>query len=826
MCPSRSRRNRRDPSCTRAAGNVRARRHVRLARRAIAGSLILGALPAGPACAGAGNTAAAMATDTAQGALAPTLAMMPTPSTPSPLDESLLLAVRVNGVDRDDTVRVLRAGSRVFLSLADWGALHLRAATGQVRHVDGQDYAALDLPGLRWRLDDSSQTLVIDATSAAFAGTTLRMDVAANAQSLAPSLGAYANYDVEVQRGVAGTGSNQPQTASALLEVGAFGVGRGSVSSTGLLLDTGAGTKAVRLDTTWTRDLPGKLSSVRVGDAVNRPGAWGNAIRFAGLQWATDFSLQPGLLTFPLPSVKGEAALPSTVDVYINNSKRLQGDVAPGPFDLTELPIVTGSGEVRLVVHDALGREQVITQPYYVSPSLLKPGLDSYSYEIGAVRQDYGLADAHYDSLIASATDRLGITAGFTRELRAEAQPDHVAAGATGIWLLPSVGLASASAIASMAHGLAGGALMASLERQSANWNGSVQVRGNTANFVEAGQTSTTARLQSSVALGGSIGNTPVGLSYILQVPYSGTPTRLLSFNVSHGIGHFGSIAFFALRDFTTASTTLSVSMSVALDGRSSVALSGTRSSVGNDRGSNQVQYQRTLPEDDGIGLQLSAANGQSRQATGQVFGRTGWADLNAGVSRSNDQTDVRAGASGAFAWMDDSVFATRHIDGSFAVVEVGDYPNVAVTRDHHEVARTDASGRALVSGLRGYEVNRIGAEPADLPFDASVDALDVEFVPPTHAGVVLRMPIKRSRSATFKVVGGDGMPLPAGTQLMLAGRDTTYPVGFDGRSFIAGLAGSTVVRAHGAAGDCHFMIAVPPGEADDLPDLGTQRCL
>ena len=776
------------------------------------------------AAASSGNVNVAAAAGTAPAVLAPALAMAPPPLMPPPADDSLLLAVRVNGVDRDDTVRVLRAGAQVFLATADWGALHLRAGTGQVRHVDGQDYIALDLPGLRWRIDDPSQTLVIDASAAAFGGTTLRMDTSPTAASVPASPGAYVNYDVEVERGVAGTALNRPQTASALIEVGAFGFGDGSASTTALLLDTGYGVRAVRLDSTWTRNRPDRLSSLRIGDAVNRPGAWGNAIRFAGLQWATDFTLQPGLLTFPLPSVKGEAALPSTVDVYINNSKRLQGDVQPGPFDLTDLPIVTGSGEVRLVVHDALGREQVITQPYYISPSLLKPGLDAYSYEIGAVREDYGLASDHYGSLLASATDRLGITDRFTRELRAEAQPGHAAAGATGIWLLPSLGLASVGAVASVAHGQGGGALMASFERQGVNWNGSVQIRENSANFVQAGQTGNAARMQSSVALGGTIANSPVGLSYILQAPFSGTPTRLLSFNIAHSLGRFGSLAFFALHDFTTASTTLSLGLSVALGGRSSVALTSTRSSD-SDRATNQLQFQRTVPEDQGLGLQLTASDGPSDPIVGQVFGRTHWADFNAGVSRSDDETAARIGATGAFAWMDGSAFATRRIDGSFAVIEVGDYENVAVLRDHHEVARTDDNGRALVSGLRGYEVNRIGVEPADLPFDASVDALDIEFVPPQHAGVVLRMPIKRSRSATFRVVGEDGAPLPAGTQLILAGHDSTYPVGFDGRTFIASLNGRTVVRAHGAAVDCHFVIAVPPGDADDLPDLGTQRC-
>jgi len=780
----------------------------------------------GVAASASTGSSAVSTTALAPSALAPSLSMLPVPLVPSPDGETMLLAVRVNGVDRDDTVRVLRANGRVCLSVSDWNTLHLRAPTAQTRRIDGQDYLALDMPGLRWMIDDASQTLVIDAPAAAFAGMTLRMDVSPTAQSVPASVGAFANYDVELQRGIAGDDASHPHAASALLEVGAFGFG-GSLDSTGLLMDSGSGMKAVRLDTTWTRDQPTQLASLRVGDGISRPGAWGNAMRFGGLQWATDFSLQPGLLTFPLPSVRGEAALPSTVDVYINNSRRLQSDVQPGPFDLADLPIVTGSGEVRLVVQDALGRQQVITQPYYVSPSLLKPGLHSYSCEIGAVRDDYGLASDHYGSLIASATDRVGVTEHFTRELRAEAQPDHAAAGATGIWLMPSVGVATLGAVASVAHGAAGGSVMMSFERQGTNWNGSVQVRRSTPEFTQAGQSATGAdRTQVSVALGGTAGSTPVGLSYIVQTPFSGAATRLFSANLSHALGNAGSIGLFALRDFTNATTTVSVSLSVALDGRSSVAVSSTRSSAAADRGSNLLQMQRNLPENDGLGFQATATDGQSRQLTAQVFARTGWADLNTGISRTDAATDMRAGVAGALAWMDDSLFTTRRIDGSFAVVEVGDYPDVGVLRDHHEVARTDEHGRALVSGLRGYEVNRIGAEPADLPMDASVDALDVEFVPPAHAGVVLRLPVRRSRSATFRVVGPDGMPLPAGTQLMLAGRDTPYPVGFDGRAYLAALTGSTVVRAHGAAGDCHFVVSVPAGDADDLPDMGLQHCL
>lgn len=129
----------------------------------------------------------------------------------------------------------------------------------------------------------------------------------------------------------------------------------------------------LRLETTLTHDRPAQRVSLRLGDAVTRAGAWGRAVRFGGAQWTTNFATQPGFIAFPLPAVAGEAALPSTLDLYANDALRLSQPLPPGPFEIAGLPVVTGQGELRLVVRDLLGREQILSQPYYVSPSLLQP---------------------------------------------------------------------------------------------------------------------------------------------------------------------------------------------------------------------------------------------------------------------------------------------------------------------------------------------------------------------------------------------------------------------------------------------------------------------
>ena len=117
--------------------------------------------------------------------------------------------------------------------------------------------------------------------------------------------------------------------------------------------------------------MPASMTSFRLGDTNSRPGQWGGAVHFGGIQWATNFTTQPRFVPFPTLAVAGEAILPSTVDVFVNNALRMHTDVPSGPFSLTNVPVLSGQGDANIVVKDILGREQIITLPYYVTPQLL-----------------------------------------------------------------------------------------------------------------------------------------------------------------------------------------------------------------------------------------------------------------------------------------------------------------------------------------------------------------------------------------------------------------------------------------------------------------------
>src|SRR3546814_10276730 len=94
------------------------------------------------------------------------------------------------------------------------------------------------------------------------------------------------------------------------------------------------------------------MRSLSVGDSITRGGIGGLPLRYGGIRFGRNFEVQPGFVTLPMPSLNGSAPLPSVVDIYVNDALVGSLDLKPGPFQVVDAPIVSGNGEVNLVVRD------------------------------------------------------------------------------------------------------------------------------------------------------------------------------------------------------------------------------------------------------------------------------------------------------------------------------------------------------------------------------------------------------------------------------------------------------------------------------------------
>jgi outer membrane usher protein len=636
------------------------------------------------------------------------------------------------------------------------------------------------------------------------------------------SPGGFINYDVSANHAQGQTNTN------GLLELGGFG-SWGTAQTSILAIDLNRQASAIRLDTTWTRDLPMQLASLRFGDAISGTSSWGGAVRFGGVQWATNFSVQPGFVTFPLPGVSGEAALPSTVELYVDNALRMSRQVPSGPFSIQDLPVTTGQGDARLVVRDILGREQVITQPFYATPRLLKPGLQEYSYELGFVRRNFGIDSNNYGRFIAVGTHRFGLTEQFTGEAHGELLGNQQTVGLGGVLMLPAAGVLSFSLAASHSDKGVGGLLGLGLQRQSRYFSFGVNTQLTSQSFVKLGMPSenlaprqiSQAFVNLTTADYGSF-----SMRYTQQSFRDRTGNKILSAGYRRKVGRQGNLTASVTRLLSgDAKTTFNLSFSLPLGNRTNASIN-TSAQPGREQA--VLQVSRGVPAGSGLGYRLAAGVGDSDRRAAEVSAQNGIGAYNLAVDQFQGQAAFRGSASGGVAFLGGSAFLSRRITDSFAVVQVPDYSGVGIYADNQLVARTNANGSALLPRLRPYQKNTVRIEQADLPLDAQIDAVQLDAVPYFRSGLLLKFPVKRSRGALLTVVLENGEPLPAGALAQIIAdnieENKVFPAGMGGELYLTGLAVSNRLRVTWLEQSCEFTLPFPVS-TEPLPYLGSYTC-
>ncbi len=312
----------------------------------------------------------------------------------------LVVTVSYNGVPREGLAYVLREGDALLVDTETLRRLKIRfdSSIATVRENRVLVPAAA-MVGLSWNLDAKRQHLDLMTDPRTMAQNDITYQFSSVPQPELPNWGGYLNYALFGTSSLdGGDHANVADTLGAALTASVFGPY--GVGTAGFLVNSRSSAETpqsvVLLDANWRWDDVAHQTTLLVGDAVSTPGWWGQALRFGGVQFGTNFALQPGFVTYPLMAASGLATVPSTADILINNVRVAEQAVPAGPFTISNLPTMTGAGELNLVVRDAFGQQQVVSQPFYIAQQLLKPGLTEFSVGAGAARLDYGLKNLDY----------------------------------------------------------------------------------------------------------------------------------------------------------------------------------------------------------------------------------------------------------------------------------------------------------------------------------------------------------------------------------------------------------------------------------------------
>jgi outer membrane usher protein len=670
------------------------------------------------------------------------------------------------------------------------------------------------LPGVSYEINEAEQTLLVTTSDEARAAKVIDIGQNDKKERLKPqsSYGAVLNYtlfassntlfeeDVDLFKGVSGS-----------FDARVFGP-LGTLSQSFIAGYTDGRFDALtRLNTTWSYSDADRLLTYRAGDFITGGLSWTRPVYLGGLQMERNFALRSDLVTLPLPSFTGTAAVPSTLEIYTQNARTYGGDVAAGPFEVVNVPAFTGAGEARVVLRDSLGRETVTTLPYYVSSMMLQKGLFDFSAEIGFPRRNFGIESQDYDErLMGVFTARYGLTDWLTLEGHAEGGEELVNGGLGVAFPVGAYGAASLAFAGSRGGGQAGALVNAALELSYNDWSlyarmqrtfgGYQDIASITAEPTFAGPDGIPifsagvpkAIDQVTLSVPAPLDFSSLNLSYTHLTEADGNRSSIVGVSYSQQVFNRATLYASAFQD-------LEDSGSFGVFAGLSIPFGDMTASAGVEHGPDGANVVADIGkserlENGSVGWRLRTSEGETPNRAASVSYRSSVARVEGGVQQYDEDFRATAQLDGAVAIAGGGIFATNRIDDAFAVVDVG-APDVDVQFENRPIGKTNKRGRIIVPDLKSYEENSVSIDPSKLPVDADIPATKEVVVPSDRSGVVVEFGVTEvPAAARVSFVDPNGNPIPVGLAGSLDGSSDQFVIGYDGETYIHGLQGQNSV--------------------------------
>lgn len=758
----------------------------------------------------------------------------PPPDTHSINQQSLYqLGLVINHYDTQQVVPVTQRDNHWFIASADLQRAGLPAEKLPAGEVD-----LSALSQVKTEYDGNGQRLLLTVPPDWFAAKEATFQDGIKRVKPLDGSGALLNYDFYTSKADHGMGQ------AAIWHELRFFSGKNSLSSTGYLRQNISGESQLddgyrRYDTTLSYTDDDNALEWDLGDTLSDALSWSNSVRVGGIRMGRDFSLRPDLVTWPLPTFSGDAAVPTSVDLFIDGYRAGSTQLQPGPFTLTNLPYINGAGDAVLVTTDALGRQVSTTLPFYVASEMLKPGLSDGAATFGALRRNYGVDNFDYGPAVGSGTYRYGVSDYLTLESHAEAAESLALGGGGALVKLGQFGIVNGSYTRSRMYGDHGEQINWGYQYSTGAFSFITQHTHRDKTFGNLALYDT-PRLydddhnpiaslsqrsdQYSLSLNmGNYGN--LGAAWIGVQSVDSQKTELLNLSWSRSLWGSSSVYLAASRDQQRGDWTLAMSLQIPLGDRDSVALSTENTP---DYGNTQrINYNHTMPSDGGLSWNLAWA--RQSQSSNYQQATLGWRNNNielqgGGYGEENAMT-WWGEAQGSLVLMDGQLFAANKINDAFVVVSTDGQPSVPVNYEHQPVGKTNDKGYLLVSGVSAWYPADYSINALDLPADTQLKQTEQRIALRRNSGYLLEFPMEQERVASVILHDAAGNALPLASVVSRPGKPDA-PVGYDGIAWLESLNDTNALTVRLPDGKrCRVSFAIQPNPQHKLQTYGPLIC-
>ncbi|WP_409360058.1 fimbria/pilus outer membrane usher protein [Acinetobacter baumannii] len=722
----------------------------------------------------------------------------------------LFLNVFVNSTSSNDLISVNKdQDEKLYIRARDLKTLRLKL---DEQISDSQWVCINDLKGIQFKYLENEQSLKLNIPSDMLTGYAVDLNgqqiTSPHLLKMKPLNAAILNYSLY------NTITNDENVFSGSAE-GIFNSAIGNFSS-GVLYNGSNETsysheKWVRLESKWQYVDPEKVRIYTLGDFISNSPDWGSSVRLAGFQWSSAYTQRGDLVTSALPQFSGSAALPSTLDLYVNQQKIYSGLVPSGPFDIKQLPFISGN-EVTLVTTDATGQQSITKQAYYFSSKILAKGINEFSVDVGVPRYNYGLFSNDYDdATFASGAIRYGYSNSLTLSGGAEASTDGLSNLGTGFAKnLFGFGVINADIAASQYKDENGYSALLGLEgRISKNISFNTSYRKVFDNYFDLARVSQIRYLKdnqmtsepqnylSYSALADEIFRAGINYNFYAgygvylgynQIKYSDNSYKLVSANLSGSLNKNWGFYTSAYKDYENQKD---YGIYFALRYTPSSRVNAI-TSISNESGKTTYRQEINGFSDPQIGAfgwgGYVERDQDANQNNASIYGsyRARAAYLTGRYNRIGDNDQVAVSATGSLVAAAGRVFAANEIGDGYAVVTNAG-PQSQILNGGVNLGKTDKSGRFLIPSLVPYQENHIYLDPSYLPLNWSVKSTDQETVVGYRQGSLIDFGAKQVVSGLVKLVDQNNSPLLPGYTVHINGHEESI-IGYDGEVFIQNL--------------------------------------
>ncbi|MDO7434542.1 fimbria/pilus outer membrane usher protein [Acinetobacter baumannii] len=722
----------------------------------------------------------------------------------------LFLNVFVNSTSSNDLISVNKdQDEKLYIRARDLKTLRLKL---DEQISDSQWVCINDLKGIQFKYLENEQSLKLNIPSDMLTGYAVDLNgqqiTSPHLLKMKPLNAAILNYSLY------NTITNDENVFSGSAE-GIFNSAIGNFSS-GVLYNGSNETsysheKWVRLESKWQYVDPEKVRIYTLGDFISNSPDWGSSVRLAGFQWSSAYTQRGDLVTSALPQFSGSAALPSTLDLYVNQQKIYSGLVPSGPFDIKQLPFISGN-EVTLVTTDATGQQSITKQAYYFSSKILAKGINEFSVDVGVPRYNYGLFSNDYDdATFASGAIRYGYSNSLTLSGGVEASTDGLSNLGTGFAKnLFGFGVINADIAASQYKDENGYSALVGLEgRISKNISFNTSYRKVFDNYFDLARVSQVRYLKdnqmtsepqnylSYSALADEIFRAGINYNFYTgygvylgynQIKYSDNSYKLVSANLSGSLNKNWGFYTSAYKDYENQKD---YGIYFALRYTPSSRVNAI-TSISNESGKTTYRQEINGFSDPQIGAfgwgGYVERDQDANQNNASIYGsyRARAAYLTGRYNRIGDNDQVAVSATGSLVAAAGRVFAANEIGDGYAVVTNAG-PQSQILNGGVNLGKTDKSGRFLIPSLVPYQENHIYLDPSYLPLNWSVKSTDQETVVGYRQGSLIDFGAKQVVSGLVKLVDQNNSPLLPGYTVHINGHEESI-IGYDGEVFIQNL--------------------------------------